>query len=37
MFGPGVWRLGGMMDSVRELQRMQGEMNRVFSGIGQPM
>jgi HSP20 family protein len=23
-----------MMDSVRELQRMQGEMNRIFSGIG---
>jgi HSP20 family protein len=37
MFGPGVWRLGGMMDSVRELQRMQGEMNRVFSGIGQSL
>jgi HSP20 family protein len=37
MFGPGVWRLGGMMDSLRELQRMQGEMNRVFSGIGQSL
>ena len=37
MFGPGVWRLGGMMDSVRELQRMQGEMNRVFSGIGRSL
>ncbi len=37
MFGPGVWRFGGMMDSVREMQRMQGEMNRVFSGIGQSL
>jgi HSP20 family protein len=26
-----------MLDSVRELQRMQGEMNRVFSGIGQSL
>jgi HSP20 family protein len=37
MFGPGVWRAGGMMDSLWELQRMQGEMNRVFSGIGQSL
>jgi HSP20 family protein len=37
MFGSGVWRLGGMVDSLRELQRMQGEMNRVFSGIGQSL
>jgi HSP20 family protein len=37
MFGPGIWRLGGMMDSVKELQRMQGEMNRAFSGIGRSL
>jgi HSP20 family protein len=37
MFGPGLWRLGGMMDSLRDLQRVQGDMNRVFSGISQSL
>jgi HSP20 family protein len=37
MFGPGMWRFGGRMDPLREMQRLQGEMNRVFSGLGQPL
>lgn len=37
MFGPSVWRVGGMMDPLRELQRMQGELNRVFSGAGRSL
>jgi HSP20 family protein len=37
MFGPGMWRFGGRMDPLHEMQRLQGEMNRVFSGLGQPL
>ena len=37
MFGPGIWRFGGRMDPLREMQRLQGEMSRVFSGLGQPL
>ena len=37
MFGPGLWRFGGMLDPMREMQRLQREMNRVFSGMGQPL
>jgi HSP20 family protein len=37
MFGPGMWRFGGRMDPLHEIQRLQGEMNRVFSGLGQPL
>lgn len=37
MFGPGLWRYGGMLDPMREMQRLQREMNRVFSGMGQPL
>jgi HSP20 family protein len=35
MFGPVMWRFGGRMDPLHEMQRLQGEMNRVFSGVGQ--
>lgn len=35
MFGPGMWRFGGRMDPLHEMQRLQGEMNRVFPGLGQ--
>jgi HSP20 family protein len=37
MFGTGMWRFGGRMDPLHEMQRLQGEMSRVFSGLGQPM
>ncbi|MFH1079540.1 MAG: Hsp20/alpha crystallin family protein [Pseudomonadota bacterium] len=32
MFGPGIWRLGRIADPLREMQRLQREMNRLFSG-----
>ena len=32
MFGPGIWRLGRIMDPMTEVQRLQREMNRLFSG-----
>lgn len=35
MFGPAIWRIGGRMDPLHEMQRLQGEMNRIFSGLGQ--
>jgi HSP20 family protein len=35
MFGQGLWRFGGVTDPLREMQRLQREMNRVFSGVGQ--
>jgi HSP20 family protein len=35
MFGPALWRFGGMTDPLREVQRLQQEMNRVFSGLDQ--
>ena len=37
MFGPAMWRFGGRMDPLREMQRLQGEMGRIFSGLGQPL
>jgi HSP20 family protein len=37
MFGQGLWRVGGMTDPLREMQRLQREMNRVFSGLEQPL
>ncbi|MBN1547246.1 MAG: Hsp20/alpha crystallin family protein [Syntrophaceae bacterium] len=33
MFGPTVWRFGRVMDPFREMQRLQGEMNRLFSSV----
>jgi len=32
MFGPGIWRLGRIADPFAEVQRLQREMNRLFSG-----
>jgi HSP20 family protein len=32
MFGPGIWRLGRIVDPMTEVQRLQREMNRLFSG-----
>jgi HSP20 family protein len=37
MFGTGLWRFGGMTDSLREMQRLQREMNRIFSGLDYPL
>jgi HSP20 family protein len=37
MFGQGLWRVGGFTDPLREMQRLQREMNRVFSGIEPPL
>ncbi len=31
MFGPTVWRFGRVTDPFREMQRLQSEMNRLFS------
>jgi HSP20 family protein len=32
MFGPGIWRFGRIVDPMTEMQRLQREMNRLFSG-----
>jgi HSP20 family protein len=32
MFGPGIWRFGRIADPMTEMQRLQREMNRLFSG-----
>lgn len=32
MFGPRFWRFGRMIDLGAEMQRLQSEMNRLFSG-----
>ena len=32
MFGPGIWRFGRIADPLTEVQRLQREMNRLFSG-----
>lgn len=32
MFGPGIWRFGRIADPAAEMQRLQREMNRLFSG-----
>lgn len=37
MFGPVLWRVGGMRDPLREIQRLQREMNQVFSGLDNPL
>ena len=33
MFGPMVWRFGRVTDPFREMQRLQSEMNRLFSTV----
>ncbi len=33
MFGPTVWRFGRVTDPFREMQRLQSEMNRLFSTV----
>lgn len=35
MFGPGIWRFGRMTDPSTEMQRLQREMNRLFSGTSE--
>jgi HSP20 family protein len=35
MFGPGIWRLGRIADPMTEMQRLQREMNRLFSGAAE--
>lgn len=37
MFGPVLWRFGGARDPLREIQRLQREMNQIFSGLDQPL
>ena len=37
MFGPGFWRVGRMMNQLSEVQNLQREMNRLFSGFTQPL
>lgn len=37
MFGPVLWRVGGMRDPLREMQRLQREMNQIFSGLDHPL
>lgn len=32
MFGPGIWRFGRIVDPMTEMQRLQREMNNLFSG-----
>lgn len=32
MFGPGIWRVGRLMDPYAEMSRLRNEMNRLFSG-----
>jgi HSP20 family protein len=36
MIGPGFWRLGRVIDLGSEMQRLQRDMNRFFSGFNQP-
>lgn len=36
MFGPRIWRFGSLSDWVPEVQRLQNEMNRIFSGLSNP-
>jgi len=33
MFGPTMWRFGRVTDPFREMQRLQSEMNRLFSTV----
>lgn len=37
MFGPVLWRFGGAMDPLREMQRLRREMNQIFSGLDHPL
>jgi len=36
MFGPRFWKFGNVDDWIPEVQRLQNEMNRVFSGVRTP-
>ncbi|HRV43293.1 MAG TPA: Hsp20/alpha crystallin family protein [Syntrophales bacterium] len=36
MFGPHIWRYGRVLDPFAEMLRLRDQMNRIFSGIGQP-
>jgi len=36
MFGPRFWRFGNFSDWLPEVQRLQDDMNRVFSGYSAP-
>jgi HSP20 family protein len=35
MFGPGIWRMKRLADSVPEIIDLQREINRLFSNVGQ--
>jgi HSP20 family protein len=35
MFEPEIWRFGRMVHPWREMQRLQSEVNRLFSGVNQ--
>jgi|WetSurMetagenome_2_1015567.scaffolds.fasta_scaffold1184676_1 HSP20 family protein len=35
MFGPGVWSFGRITDPMTDMQRLQREMNRLFSGAAE--
>ncbi|HOK07171.1 MAG TPA: Hsp20/alpha crystallin family protein [Syntrophales bacterium] len=37
MFGPHIWRYGRVLDPFAEMLRLRDQMNRIFSGIGQPV
>jgi len=36
MIGPGFWKFGRVIDLGSEMQRLQKDMNRLFSGFNQP-
>ncbi len=36
MFGPTLWRFGGLLDPFREIQRLQRDVNRLFSDVRHP-
>jgi len=35
MFWPEIWKYGRIADPINEMRRLQREMNRLFSGVGQ--
>ena len=37
MFRPVMWRFGGAMDPLKEMQRVRREMNQIFSGLDHPL
>jgi HSP20 family protein len=37
MFRPVLWRFGGAMNPLSEIQRLREEMNQVFSGLDKPL